>query len=106
VSESLTLMLATGTAFSERSDYGVHDMQESTTYQAILREGRNEGRIEGRVSEAQRLLLLQGEIRFGTPDEATRSDIEAICDVERLERISKRVLDASISDWNSLLGTL
>ena len=26
---------------------GVHDMQESTTYQAILREGRNEGRNEG-----------------------------------------------------------
>ncbi len=93
---------------------GVQDMQESTTYQAILREGRNEGLIEGRnegliegrVREAQRLLLLQGEIRFGAPDEATRSDIEAIRDVERLERISKRVLDASIPDWNGLLNTL
>jgi predicted transposase YdaD len=81
---------------------GVSNMQESTTYQAILREGRN----EGRVSEAQRLLLLQGEIRFGRPDEATRSDIEAIRDVERLERISKRVLDATVPDWNGLLGTL
>jgi predicted transposase YdaD len=97
---------------------GVHNMQESTTYQAILREGRNEGLIEGRnegliegrnegrVSEAQRLLLLQGEIRFGRPDEATRSDIEAIRDVERLERISKRLLDATIADWRGLLSTL
>jgi predicted transposase YdaD len=85
---------------------GVHNMQESTTYQAILREGRNEGLIEGRVSEAQRRLLLQGEIRFGPPDEATRSDIEAIRDVERLERIIKRLLETSIPDWNGLLSTL
>jgi predicted transposase YdaD len=97
---------------------GVQNMQESTTYQAILREGRNEGLIEGRneglnegrnegrITEAHRLLLLQGEIRFGAPDEATRIDLEAIRDVERLERISKRLLDANIRDWNELLGTL
>jgi predicted transposase YdaD len=101
---------------------GVQNMQESTTYQAILREGRNEGLIEGRnegliegrnegliegrVSEARRLLFLQGEIRFGPPDESIRHDIEAIRDVERLERISKRLLDASIRDWQGLLGTL
>ena len=30
---------------------GVQDMQESTTYQAILREGRNEGLTEGRINE-------------------------------------------------------
>lgn len=36
------------------------DMRESTTYQAILREGR--------VSEAQRLFTLMGQIRFGSPD--------------------------------------
>ena len=47
---------------------GVHDMQESTTYQAILRQGR--------VSEAQRLLALLGEARFGVPDEATRGVID------------------------------
>ena len=61
--------------------------------------------IEGRVSEAQRLLLLQGEIRFGIPDEATRNAIEAIRDLERLERMSKRILDASIHDWDGLLDT-
>ncbi len=90
-------------------------MQESTAYQAILREGRGEGRnegliegrneglIEGRVSEAQRLLLLQGQIRFGTIDEATRGAIVAIREVERLEEISKRLLDPSVRDWESLL---
>jgi predicted transposase YdaD len=91
--------------FASRLLEGVQNMRESTTYQAILTEGRNEGLIEGRVTEAQRLLLLQGEIRFGVPDETTRSAVEAIQDLERLEGMSKRVLDTNIQDWNGLLGT-
>jgi predicted transposase YdaD len=93
---------------------GVKRMRESKTYQAILRKGRNEGLIEtrnaalfeGRVIQAQRLVLLQGEIRFGPPVDATRNDINAIRDLERLERIVLRLLDASIPDWKSLLTTL
>jgi predicted transposase YdaD len=96
---------------------GVQTMRESTTFQWILKEGRKEGLIEGRnegliegrnegrVSEAQRLLFLQGEIRFGTPDERIRGDVEAIRDIEHLERLSRRLLDANIHDWDSLLGT-
>ena len=80
---------------------GVWNMRESTTYQAILREGRE----EGRVAEARRLLLMLGEDRFGEPDEATRRAVEAIHDVERLERMTKRVYDASITDWEGLLNT-
>src|SRR5208283_3067164 len=80
---------------------GVQNMRESTTYQAILTEGRN----EGRVGEAQRMLLMLGETRFGEPDEATRGAVEAILDVERLERMTKRVLDTNIQDWNGLQGT-
>ena len=86
---------------------GVQTMQESTTYQKILREGRDEGQKEGqkegRIIEAQRLLLLLGEIRFGVPEASTRSAIEAIQDIERLERMSKRILDADIHDWDGLL---
>ena len=80
---------------------GVQNMRESTTYQAILTEGRN----EGRVGEAQRMLLMLGETRFGEPDEANRGAVKAILDVERLERMTKRVLDTNIQDWNGLLGT-
>ncbi|HZW34242.1 MAG TPA: hypothetical protein VFF52_26200, partial [Isosphaeraceae bacterium] len=84
---------------------GVYNMRESTMYQAILQEGREEGLIEGRVGEAQRLLLRQGGIRFGPPDEATRAAVEAIGDLDRLERMSDRILDMNIHDWNDLLGT-
>jgi predicted transposase YdaD len=100
-------------AFARQLVEGVYNMRESTTYQAILREGReegliegrNEGLIEGRVGEAQRMLLMLGEARFGKPDEASRGTIEAIHDVERLERMTKRVLDTSIPNWNGLLST-
>ncbi len=80
-------------------------MRESTTYQAILREGRNEGLVDGSIREAQRLLILLGEDRFGTPHEATRVAIEAIRDLERLERMSRRTHDANIHDWEELLDT-
>jgi predicted transposase YdaD len=116
---------------------GVHNMQESTTYQAILEEGRNEGLVEGRneglvegrneglvegrneglvegrneglmkgrVTEAQRLLMMLGEERFGEPDGATRDLIEATHDLERLERLTKRVIDTNVHDWIGLVST-
>jgi predicted transposase YdaD len=88
---------------------GVQNMRESTTYQATLREGREEGLIqgrnEGRVGEAQRMVLRQGGIRFGPPDQATRAAVEAIRDLDRLERIGDRILDMSIGDWDGLLST-
>ena len=84
---------------------GVWNMHESPSYQAVLKEGRNEGLIEGRVGKAQRMLLMLGEDRFGEPDEATQSAVEAIRDVERLERMIKRVYDANIPDWRGLLNT-
>jgi predicted transposase YdaD len=79
---------------------GVHDMQESTTYQAILREGREEGRIAGE----RQVLIRLGTKRFGKPDAAILADIQAIRDVERLESLAERMLDPNLPDWNSLLG--
>ncbi len=73
---------------------GVLNMHESATYEKIL--------SDGRITEAQRH-LLQGEIRFGVPEARPRSAIEAIKDIERLERMSKRILDADIHDWDGLL---
>ena len=60
---------------------------------------------EGRVSEAQRLLLIQGEIRFGAADEAIRAAVEAIRELDRLERLGRRIIDTNIHDWDAVLST-
>jgi Domain of unknown function (DUF4351) len=70
-------------------------MRDSTTYQAIVREGREE--------EARRLLLRYGTRRFGTPNAALIAAIEAIQDVDRLESLTDRIFDATAGDWNDLL---
>ncbi len=97
-------------------------MKESTTYQAILREGRNEGLIEGRneglieglnkgrdegrIDEARRLLLLQGTRRFGEPDATITATLEAIHDINRLESLFEQIFDFNVKDWNGLLRTV
>jgi hypothetical protein len=74
---------------------GVVDMPESTTYQAILREGRVKGE--------QQLLVRQGTKRFGKPDAATVAAIEAIRDIERLDALGERIVDPDVRDWGELL---
>ena len=85
----------------------VEDMRDSTTYQAIVREGllegRREGRQEGRQEEARRLLLRHGTRRFGAPDAAVIAAVEAIDNVDRLESLTDRIFDATAGDWNDLL---
>jgi hypothetical protein len=73
-------------------------MKESSTYQAILEEGRS----EGIVVAMKRLLLLQGTERFGSPDEATRATIEGMSSMEQLEPLSLRLL--KVSSWEELLA--
>lgn len=90
---------------------GVRAMRESSTYQLILDEGRAEGlakgrmegRVEGRAEGARETLLRQGRVRFGPPDEPTRTALGAVADFERLERMSERIFVAT--DWRDLLAT-
>jgi predicted transposase YdaD len=72
-------------------------MEESATYQAIVRKGREEGRAEGE----RRLLLLQGEAKFGRPDPAVRAALERIDDLARLEDLGVRLINAG--SWQDLL---
>jgi predicted transposase YdaD len=73
-------------------------MEESATYQAIVRRGREEGRAE----EARRWLLLLGETKFGPPDAAARAAIANIGDPARLEELGVRLL--SVASWQELLS--
>lgn len=87
--------------FTDQLFHGALTMEESTTYQAIIAKGRAEGRVEGQAAEARKILLRQGTKRFGSPDARTRSAIEAIADVDRLEQLTERLLD--VSSWDELL---
>ena len=72
-------------------------MHESATYEKILRDGR--------ITEAQRMLLRLGRKRFRDTDAETVAAIEAIKDVDRLETLGERILDPEIHDWAALLQT-
>jgi len=73
-------------------------MEESSTIQAFLEEGR----IKGLAEEARRIILLQGPMRFGAADEEVRTRLDEMQDLEQLEDMIKRILIAS--SWDELLA--
>lgn len=81
---------------------GIVSMKESATYQSILEEGRVEGRSEGAVAEARRLLRRLGEGAFGLPDPRTAKVIEQLDNLERLEHLCEQV--RNVRSWKELLG--
>jgi predicted transposase YdaD len=82
---------------------GVMSMKESSTYQAILEEGRQEGRSEGAVAEAKKALRIWGDDAFGVPDARTVAAIERINDLTQLDDLLRRV--RSVTSWQQLLGS-
>jgi predicted transposase YdaD len=84
--------------FVEKLLQGVRSMKESTTYQAIKAEGREEGRLE----EVRRVLLRLGEDRFRKgPTRAQEEIIGAITDPDRLEQLVIRT--GHVDAWTELL---
>jgi len=89
---------------------GVVNMKESTTYQAILKEGKAEGKAigiaegkaEGKAEEARKMLLLQGRDRFGEPSAKIVAQLDAVTDLARLEALGLRLLH--VKTWEELLG--
>jgi predicted transposase YdaD len=85
---------------------GIPAVKESDTYQAILEEGvergRAQGREVGRVEEAIRALLIVGTARLGEADGAVRRRIEAETDLNRLEEWLRHV--ARVESWSELPG--
>jgi hypothetical protein len=69
---------------------GVQSMRESVTYRAIVAE------------EARRILMLLGNKRFGPINAQTTAALERIKGLNRLERLTERVLE--VSSWEELLG--
>jgi hypothetical protein len=73
---------------------GVHNLRDSTTYQAILAEGRVEG--------VRATLLDQGRFKFGPPTQEIQARLEGITDPDRLKFLSQRLL--MVSSWDELLA--
>lgn len=73
-------------------------MEESTTYQATLEEGRTKGLSQGLRAAVLRL----GKKKFGVPTAAISAELIAISDPSRLERLTEGVLD--VETWEALLA--
>jgi len=79
----------------------VMGMEESATYQAIVRKGLERGLERGRAEGARNMLLRVGEGKFGPPDDATRAVINAMSDLGQLDELAARL--ATASSWEELV---
>lgn len=81
---------------------GVLGMEESTTYQAIVRKGLTEGLAKGALVEARKMLLRLGQTHYQTAASAeVQARVEAMQDLEQLEQLLLRV--TQVSSWEELL---
>ena len=88
---------------------GVKSMKESTTYQAILQEGKAlgqalgeaKGEVKGALKEARKMILRLGQSRFGPPEVVQVAALEGITDLARLENLGERLLQ--VESWQELL---
>lgn len=78
---------------------GVRNMEESSTYQEIIRKGRAQGYFEA----SQQMLRELGTKRFGEPDETTKRVLDRITSVRRLQTLATRVMD--VESWADLLAS-
>ena len=86
--------------FTDRLLHGVRAMKESVTYQAIVEEGVQ----KGKVGEARHMLIKIASARFnGPPMPKHLRELEAITDAELLEDLAVRVLD--VSTWSELMAS-
>jgi hypothetical protein len=74
---------------------GVREMEESSTYQWVMERGGK---------KALRATLIDlGALRFGRPDTSATAVLNSVDDMDRLTRMTHRLLEAA--DWDDLLGT-
>jgi hypothetical protein len=74
---------------------GVRSMRDSDTYMYIIDEGREQ--------QAKRMILRLGQKRFGPPSEEVKTRLQAVVDIDHLERLAEALL--VVSGWSELLAT-
>lgn len=70
----------------------------------ILEEGKAEGTIEGRRTEARNLILRIGSKRYGEAGKRVEALITSIESLEILERLADRLLE--VETWEELITDL
>ena len=81
---------------------GVRQLEESTTYQALLARGEANGEIKGELAEARRMLILLGNKRLGAPAPEVQARLASILSRERIENLALNVSD--VETWDDLLA--
>ena len=80
-------------------------MKESVTYQMILEEGEAKGKAEGKAegnAEGERNVVIRlASKKFGPPDANALFMLHAITDLDRIELLADRILEAA--SWDDLL---
>jgi hypothetical protein len=74
-------------------------MRESNAYQEIL----DEGRVEGELRHARRILIRQGVRRLGVASPTVEARLESITSLDVLDALIDRVSD--VETWDDLLST-
>ena len=77
-------------------------MMESVTYRAIFEEGWAEGWARGERKAARKILLLLGRDQLGEPSTEVQTALNALTNVDRLEKLIVRLKHAV--SWQELLG--
>jgi len=77
----------------------MREMEESVIYQWVVEKGIEEG---GKKVHRDTLIDL-GSQRFGQPDATVETVLNSIEDLEKLRRMTLRLIEAA--DWDDLLGT-
>ena len=90
---------------------GVLNMEESSTYQAIIERGMTrgierglaQGREEGRVDEARRMLRAAGEGRLGVPSASAQERLNSLASADAFEALGRRLF--AVETWDALLAS-
>lgn len=77
------------------------NLEESVIGTRWKEKGRREGKAEGRVEGAAEVLLRQGRKRFGEPDSATFTRLDAQIAAGRVGELADRLL--VVRSWDELL---
>lgn len=84
---------------------GVLTVKDSIIYQDIFEEGEAAGLGKGRVEGCMKILLRLGAKRWGKPNPGEKVALEAIADLDRLDRMFDCMIESpgDVASWDDLL---